>query len=89
MIASVDVQTTEPPHRIRGILPILESTTRSRATDDTRVLVKHVIQGLERIYQPGHDYQKAGVMLLDIRPKGQGPRTDNGSVCERGSRGFV
>ena len=45
-------------------------------TDDTRILVKRVIQGLEQIYQPGHDYQKAGVMLLDIRPKGQGHIND-------------
>ncbi|OYV47446.1 MAG: DNA polymerase V subunit UmuC [Halothiobacillus sp. 20-53-49] len=54
------------------------------ATDDTRVLVKHVIQGLERIYQPGHDYQKAGVMLLDIRPKGQGQITDLFADMEQG-----
>lgn len=46
------------------------------ATDDTRILVKHVIQGLEHIYRAGYDYQKAGVMLLDIRPKGQGQIAD-------------
>ncbi|MHB8919405.1 MAG: Y-family DNA polymerase [Halothiobacillus sp.] len=46
------------------------------ATDDTRVLVKHIIRGLEHIYRAGYDYQKAGVMLLDIRPKGQGQIND-------------
>lgn len=46
------------------------------ATDDTRVLVKQAIKGLERIYKAGYDYQKAGVMLLDIRPKGQGQIND-------------
>ena len=45
-------------------------------TDDTRQLVKAVLRGLEAIYQPGHDYQKAGVMLLDIQPKGAGQMSD-------------
>ena len=39
-------------------------------TDDTRVLVRQALAGLVRIYRPGHEYQKAGVVLMDIRPKG-------------------
>jgi DNA polymerase V len=38
-------------------------------TDDTRKLVKAALNGLEAIYQPGHEYQKAGVVLMDIQPK--------------------
>jgi len=45
-------------------------------TDDTRQLVKVALKGLEAIYQPGHDYQKASVMLLDIQPKGAGQMSD-------------
>jgi DNA polymerase V len=45
-------------------------------TDDTRQLVKSALKGLEAIYQPGHDYQKAAVMLLDIQPKSAGQMRD-------------
>ncbi len=45
-------------------------------TDDTRQLVKAALKGLEAIYQLGHDYQKAGVILLEIQPKGAGQMSD-------------
>ncbi len=45
-------------------------------TDDTRKLVKKALEGLERIYRPGHDYQKAGVVLMDIRPREIGRMDD-------------
>ena len=45
-------------------------------TDDTRQLVKAAIQGLKKIYQPGHEYQKAGVVLMDIQPKDTGHMPD-------------
>lgn len=45
-------------------------------TDDTRQLVKAALRGLEAIYQPGHDYQKAAVMLMDIQAKGAGQMSD-------------
>lgn len=35
-------------------------------TDDTRVILDAVRQGLEQIYRPGHQFMKAGVMLLDL-----------------------
>jgi len=40
------------------------------ATSDTRLLVAWALRILKRIYRPGYGYHKAGVMLLDIRPRG-------------------
>lgn len=40
------------------------------ATSDTRLLVAWALRILKRIYRPGFAYHKAGVMLLDITPKG-------------------
>ena len=39
------------------------------ATADTRVMVNWALKVLVRIYQPGYAYQKAGVMLSELRPK--------------------
>ena len=41
-------------------------------TDDTLILCQAAFRGLERMYKPGFRYQKAGVMLLNLEPKGQG-----------------
>jgi len=51
-------------------------------TDDTRQLVKTALKGLEAIYQPGHDYQKAGVVLMDIQAKGAGQISDLFSLAQ-------
>ena len=40
------------------------------ATSDTRLLVASALRILKRIYRPGYGYHKAGVTLLDIRPRG-------------------
>jgi DNA polymerase V len=40
-----------------------------QATDDTLSLVKAALYGLECIYQPGFSYQKASVVLAELRPK--------------------
>ena len=40
-----------------------------RPTADTRVLVAAAVAGLKVIYQPGYDYIKAGVMLLELQPE--------------------
>lgn len=37
-------------------------------TSDTRALVKAALDGLRKIYQPGFELAKAGVMLLDLCP---------------------
>lgn len=45
-----------------------------RPTSDTRPLVQAAIRGIKRIYQPGFQLSKAGIMLLDLVPStvGQG-----------------
>ncbi len=43
-----------------------------RPTADTLILCQAAGRGLERLYQPGYRYQKAGVMLLNLTPKGPG-----------------
>jgi len=37
------------------------------ATDDTRLLIRQALRGLDEIYQPGLKYKKAGVVLGGIR----------------------
>lgn len=37
---------------------------------DTGVLIRAALRGLDRIYRPGPEYQRAGVMLLDLVPAG-------------------
>jgi DNA polymerase V len=39
-------------------------------TDDSRVLGGAALHALELIYRPGYNYKKAGVMLMDLNPKG-------------------
>lgn len=38
-------------------------------SDDTRVLLQAAQAGLNNIYRPGYQYQKAGVILIDLRPR--------------------
>jgi len=62
---------TDRPYYSQGT-----TLTLAQPTDDTRVLVRAAQQGLQRIYEAGHDYQKAGVALLDIAPKHSGITDD-------------
>ena len=55
---------SERPYQKTLTLPLPEHSA------DTRVLVKFAIKLLKLIYKPGFAYQKAGVMLSDIRPRG-------------------
>lgn len=41
----------------------------SAQSNDSRVLVAAVCEGLGRIYKPGFRYMKAGVMLFDLTPR--------------------
>ena len=41
------------------------------ATSDSRLLARTAVTLLERLYRPGFVYQKAGVMLMDLRPASQ------------------
>ena len=69
----------EPQYQRSVTIPLPE------ATSDTRVLVMWALKGLKRIYRPGFAYQKAGVMLSELRPKAMAqaslfvdPETDRG-----------
>lgn len=42
-----------------------------RPTADSRLLIQAALAATARIYQPGFQLAKAGVMLLDLRPEGQ------------------
>ncbi len=39
-------------------------------SDDTMRLTRAALWGLRRIYRPGFEYQKAGIMLMDLVPAG-------------------
>ncbi len=55
----------DAPQYQRGLsLPLPE------ASDDTLRLTRLALWGLRRIYRPGYAYQKAGVMLMDLRDAG-------------------
>lgn len=45
----------------------------SYPTDDTFRLTRAALWGLKRIYKPGYAYQKAGVVLMGLQPKGHSP----------------
>jgi DNA polymerase V len=52
------------PQYQRGVnVPLTE------ATDDTLRLIRAAHWGLKRLYRSGYAYQKAGVVLLDLRPR--------------------
>lgn len=69
----------EPQYQRSMTIPLPE------ATADTRVMVNWALKVLRRIYRPGFAYQKAGVMLSELRPKAMAqaslfvdPETDGG-----------
>lgn len=39
-------------------------------TQDTGELIRKALAGLERIFRPGYEYQRAGVLLPDLLPNG-------------------
>lgn len=40
-------------------------------TDDTRLITKAAVQGLEALYRPGFAFSKAEILLLDLRQRGE------------------
>ena len=74
------------PHRTQdrqyqqGILVPLDDPS-----DDTRTFCKAALHGLRQIYRTGYAYQKVGVMLAEIMPAGERPRTlfDDDAARER------
>ena len=52
----------DPPYSGSVVVPL------PQATDDTRIMLHSVRQGLKRLFKPGFNYAKAGVCLLGIEP---------------------
>ena len=40
-----------------------------QASSYTPTMIKHAMQGLERVYKPGYKYNKAGVMMTELVPQ--------------------
>jgi len=51
-----------PWHADSAVVPL------GSPTDSTSVLLRAALSGLRSVFQPGFDYAKAGVCLLDVRP---------------------
>lgn len=58
----------DPPYSGSIVVPLYQ------ATDDTSVMLHAVRKGLKQIFQPGFNYAKAGVCLLDIEPMSRANR---------------
>jgi DNA polymerase V len=74
----------QDPQYSRSITVLLR-----RPSADTGILVNSALSGLERIFLPGFNYAKAGVMLLELRPDSQQQaelalEDDEGQDLERG-----
>jgi DNA polymerase V len=39
-------------------------------TQDTGILIRHALMGLARIFRPGYQYQRAGILLPELMPNG-------------------
>ncbi|HSW06901.1 Y-family DNA polymerase [Aquabacterium sp.] len=64
-ISTSPFRTHDRQHSPSVTLPLL------RPTDDTRALIGAAVQALRAMFRPGFNYVKAGVMLVDLQPKGQ------------------
>ena len=58
-----------PQYQPSMLLPLFEPT------DDSRLLCRAALSGLQQIYRSGYAYQKAGVMLTEIIASAARPRT--------------
>jgi DNA polymerase V len=54
---------SDPQYNNGVTLPLIE------ATDDSRILAKAALLGLEEIFREGFRYKKAGVMLMNLGPR--------------------
>ena len=80
MIRTNPFSVKEPQYQRAVTVPLPEPS------DDTRELASWALRVLERIYQPGYAYQKAGVMLLDLQQRDQ-QQSDLFCNTERTQRG--
>ena len=62
-------QEKQPQYQQSMLLPLPEPT------NDTRLLCRAALSGLQQIYRNGYAYQKAGVMLTEIIAAASRPRT--------------
>src|SRR5439155_22336350 len=58
-----------------------------RPTADTRLLIGAAVRALRGMYRPGFNYVKAGVMLVDLQPEGQGPARASAAAIRRSRSG--
>lgn len=56
----------DEPHYAKGIIVELPYPT-----DDTRLVTKAVMEGLERIFKDGYAYSKCEVLLMDLRERNE------------------
>lgn len=72
----------EPQYQKTMTMPLPEPTA------DTRMLTQWALRVLKRIYQPGFDYQKAGIMLSELVPvtRRQASLFDNAESNEKSRR---
>ncbi|NNA27895.1 translesion error-prone DNA polymerase V subunit UmuC [Pseudomonas lundensis] len=57
------------PHEVKYAKGIV--VTLPYPTDDVRLLTKTAVDAVEHVFQPGFNYSKAEVMLLDLRQPGE------------------
>ena len=67
-----------PQYERSVVVPLMQPS------DDTAMLIKAALFGLKHIYQPGYQYKKSGVMLMELQPKGvtQGDLFDNMPITD-------
>jgi DNA polymerase V len=75
----------------RSTIPYANAATvmLGKPSQDTRHFNQAAIQGLRQIFKDGYKYQKAGVLLLDLMPKGMGQLTlfnDSQAIPEQNDR---
>lgn len=66
---TVSVQTSQhEPHHKRYYNSI--TVQLPNPTDDTRMLIRAALQGLEKVFRPGFAYSKCGILLTDLYQRG-------------------
>ena len=64
-ISTSPFRTQDRQHSPSVTMPLV------RPTDDTRTLIAAAVRALGGMFRPGFNYVKAGVMLVDLQPKGR------------------
>ena len=64
-IATSPFRQNDRQHSPRVTVPLV------RPSADSRVIIANAVRAVQGLYRPGHNYAKAGVMLVDLQPEGQ------------------